>query len=208
MKKDKSLKSKAVKIKNKDYVQVSDRVIYFNENYEKPSIATHILSEIDSEHIVVRAVVSYEAGKGERVEFTGHAQEVVGDGYINKTSALENAETSAVGRALAMVGIGVIESIASVDEVNKAQNRSQMIEDRKNMPLVEQIRSAIQPLKTDKKLPDYEKKVSESQNLTKDEKADLLNEIKNKRESINRRKTESIKSNEVFEKFMGEAINV
>jgi hypothetical protein len=39
--------------------------------------------------------------------------------FVNKTSALENCETSAVGRALAFMGIGVIDSIASVDEVNK-----------------------------------------------------------------------------------------
>ena len=56
--------------------------------------------------------------------FTGLSQEKVGDGYINKTSAMENSETSAVGRALAMMGIGVIDSIASVDEVRKAENRS------------------------------------------------------------------------------------
>jgi hypothetical protein len=44
---------------------------------------------------------------------------------VNKTSALENAETSAVGRACAFAGIGVIDSIASADEVHKAINRSE-----------------------------------------------------------------------------------
>jgi len=52
--------------------------------------------------------------------FTGLAQEVVGQGNVNKTAALENAETSAVGRALAMMGIGVLDSIASYDEMQKA----------------------------------------------------------------------------------------
>jgi len=36
---------------------------------------------------------------------TGHASEVIGEGHVNKTSALENAETSAIGRALASMGI-------------------------------------------------------------------------------------------------------
>ena len=39
---------------------------------------------------------------------------------VNKTAALENASTSAVGRALGYMGIGVIESIASADEMAKA----------------------------------------------------------------------------------------
>ena len=42
---------------------------------------------------------------------------------MNKTAALENCETSAVGRALGFMGIGVIESIASADEVNKAETQ-------------------------------------------------------------------------------------
>ena len=57
--------------------------------------------------------------------FTGLAQECEDDtsSMVNKTSALENAETSAVGRACAFAGIGVIDSIASADEVHKAINR-------------------------------------------------------------------------------------
>jgi len=116
---DKSLKGKAVDIKGKSYVPVAERVIWFNENVEDGSITTELLSEPTADRIVIKATV--EAGGK---VFTGHAQETIGDGYINKTSALENAETSAVGRALAMMGIGVIESIASSDEVTKATNNS------------------------------------------------------------------------------------
>ena len=117
----KNLKEKAVKIQGKDYVLVSDRVIYFNETYPDGYIKTKLLTEPTSPTIVVKAFVSPD---GKKV-FTGHAQEVVGQGFINKSSALENAETSAVGRALAMMGIGVIDSIASVDEIKKAENRPQ-----------------------------------------------------------------------------------
>ena len=114
---DKSLKEKAVDIKGKSYVPVAERVIWFNENVDGGSITTELLSEPQADRIVIKATVT----SGDQV-FTGHAQETVGEGYINKTSALENAETSAVGRALAMMGIGVIESIASSDEITKAKN--------------------------------------------------------------------------------------
>jgi hypothetical protein len=118
--KDKSLKSVAVDIKGKKYVLVSDRVLYFNENYPDGFIVTEILSAPESKNIVMQAVVYPESTKPRR--FIGHSQATIGDGYINKTSALENAETSAVGRALALMGIGVIDSIASVDEINKASH--------------------------------------------------------------------------------------
>lgn len=118
---DKQLKNKAVKIQGKDYVLVSDRILYFNENYENGSIHTELLTDPGNELIVIRATVFPDASNYHR-KFTGYSQERVGEGFINKTSALENAETSAVGRALAMMGIGVIESIASADEINKAIN--------------------------------------------------------------------------------------
>ena len=63
----------------------------------------------------------------EKQTFTAYSQARWGEGYINKTSALENAETSAVGRALAFMGIGVIESIASADELNKTTHSSRKV---------------------------------------------------------------------------------
>lgn len=111
---DKSLKTKAIDIKGKQYVLVSDRILYFNEHYTG-SITTELLSQPSDELVVIKATVMVDGRS-----FTGHSQAKWGDGYINKTSALENCETSAVGRALAMMGIGVIDSVASVDEINKA----------------------------------------------------------------------------------------
>lgn len=116
---NKNLKEKAISIKGKSYVLVSDRVIYFNENYSNGCIQTMKLDNPD--RVEFKAVVIPDCDKPQRA-FTGHSQAVWGDGYINKTSAMENAETSAVGRALALMGIGVIDSIASVDEINKAKN--------------------------------------------------------------------------------------
>lgn len=116
----KDLKDKAINIKGKKYVLVSDRVLYFNETYDKGSIHTELVSPYNSDLIVMKATI-YPTASDEFRYFTGYSQAIIGDGMVNKTAALENAETSAVGRALAMMGIGVIESIASVDEINKAQ---------------------------------------------------------------------------------------
>jgi hypothetical protein len=123
---DKSLKDKAIQIQGKDYVLVSDRIIYFNNTYPDGSIITELVSPVESDIVVVKATVSPTSDdiKGMIVskrKFTGYSQAVKGAGFINKTAALENAETSAVGRALAMMGIGVIDSVASADEINKAQ---------------------------------------------------------------------------------------
>jgi len=113
MKKD--LAEKAIDFKGKKYVLVSDRVLYFNETYKDGSITTELVSTPEAETVIVKAIVK----PNDKQTFTGYSQATWGEGYINKTSALENAETSAVGRALAFMGIGVIESIASLDEINK-----------------------------------------------------------------------------------------
>jgi hypothetical protein len=141
---DKSLKDKAIKIQGKNYVLVADRVLYFNENYPTGFIKTNLLSTPDAEEVVVQATVCPAEEKPNRV-FTGLSQAVKGEGYINKTSALENCETSAVGRALAMMGIGVIESIASADEINKARNTSSYQATPSRFP----VRNATRVVKND-----------------------------------------------------------
>lgn len=119
----KDLKNKAVKIQGKNYVLVADRILFFNNNFPKGAIKTEIISVPGDPKIIYRASVYPDASDAERV-FIGHAQETEGQGYINKNSATENCETSAVGRALAMMGIGVIDSVASADEVYSAKFKS------------------------------------------------------------------------------------
>lgn len=115
----KDLKDKAISIKGKQYVLVSDRVVYFNEQYPNGSITTELISMPDSERVIVKAIIYPDINEASR-SFTGYSQAVIGDGMVNSAAALENAETSAVGRALGFMGIGIIESIASADEMNKA----------------------------------------------------------------------------------------
>lgn len=116
---DKSLSEKAIDIKGKKYVLVDDRVSFFNETYPNGYIQTTLISQPSDKMVVVKAKVVPD-NKNESRYFTGYSQAIWGEGIVNKTAALENAETSAVGRALAFMGIGVIDSIASADEMVKA----------------------------------------------------------------------------------------
>jgi hypothetical protein len=114
---NKDLKDKAIDFKGKKYVLVADRVKYFNDTFETGSITTELVSAPESDIVIVKATIQPVVGIEQY--FTAYSQAVKGEGYINKTSALENAETSSVGRALAFMGIGVLDGIASIDEINK-----------------------------------------------------------------------------------------
>jgi len=119
MTEEKEKKWNTINIKGKEYVTVAERILYFNENYPNGMITTKLLSNLEDKHIFMQSTIVPDVLKPERF-FTGYSQAVVGQGMVNTTAALENCETSAVGRALAMLGIGVLESIASSDEINKA----------------------------------------------------------------------------------------
>lgn len=112
------LKNKAIKIKGKDYVQVKDRVLFFNEEYTNGRITTELVSN-EGDEVVVKATVTPDVKNPERY-FTGYSQANKTQGMINKTAALENCETSAIGRALASMGIGILDGLASADEMYKA----------------------------------------------------------------------------------------
>ena len=107
-----------VKIHGKEYRTVGKRIADFRATKPDYEISTEVLSA--AELVLVKATIKDPDGK---VIATGHAEELRGSTNINKTSALENAETSAVGRCLAFLGMGGTE-IASADEVVNAQKQS------------------------------------------------------------------------------------
>lgn len=106
----------SIPVKGKNYVQVNERIKGFRELCPDGSICTEIVS-LENGVVTMRAIVSDETG---RVLGTGFAQEKETSSYINKTSFIENCETSAVGRALGMLGIGIDGSMASAEEVANA----------------------------------------------------------------------------------------
>ena len=107
---------KSVKIKGKDYVEVNERVKHFRENYEDWALLSDVVF-IEGDKVVIKAEVVNPEGV---VKATGIASEIEGSTFINKTSYIENCETSAWGRALGNFGIGIDASIASAQEVENA----------------------------------------------------------------------------------------
>jgi len=111
---------KTINIKGKEYVPVVERVKEFHKQYPFPNgqIKTEIISDSDN-RIVVKAVVSVQNGtNGIIATFTGHSQAEWGKGMMGDV-ALEIAETSAIGRALGFANIGLLDGIASADEMRK-----------------------------------------------------------------------------------------
>lgn len=102
-------------IRGKEYQTVALRVTKFRADKEEWSLTTEIVSR-DDECVVMKATIANEQG---RILATGHAEEYRKSSQVNKTSALENAETSAIGRALAAAGWGGTE-FASANEVQNA----------------------------------------------------------------------------------------
>lgn len=166
---DQTLQDKAIQIKGKDYVLVKDRIIYFNETYPDGSIKTSLISSPDADVVVIKAEVVPSVSSPDR-SFTGYSQARWGDGYINASSALENAETSAVGRALAMMGIGVIDSVASGDEINKAESD---IKPWLNEPELSDVLDGLANAKDEAKLNQISKELKVRYKLSKSTKETL-----------------------------------
>lgn len=105
-------------VKGKDYVEVNERVKAFRILYPEGTILTEIES-MENGVVTIQASV-YKDYEHNILLATGYAQEKENSSFINKTSYIENCETSAVGRALGFLGIGIDTSIASAEEVENA----------------------------------------------------------------------------------------
>lgn len=104
---------KTIDIKGKAYVTVAERIKAFRASHQGYRLITEMLSCDDRECIFKASVINSEGV----VVSTGHAYEKENSSYINKTSYIENCETSAIGRALGTFGIGIDSDIATADEV-------------------------------------------------------------------------------------------
>ena len=111
----KSKNGSMINIHGKEYATVAHRVAVLRRNLgAKAKIETETVS-IDKDTVVCKATISVNGV----VVATGHAEEKRTASRINQTSALENCESSAVGRALAFCGI-TNDQIASAEEVSAA----------------------------------------------------------------------------------------
>ena len=165
----KEKKLKTVNIKGKEYVEVHERIKFLRENYKNAQLLTDIISN-DNGVCVIKATLLID----DKIVSTGHAYEKEASTFINKTSYIENCETSAVGRCLGNFGIGINSSVASADEVVNAINQTQQ------KPEYNQVKKRQIVSDTYSKQLDNAKDLKELQNIwesfTKDEKEKYVNQ--------------------------------
>ena len=121
-------------IKGKSYIEVNQRIKAYRMVYPNGTIRTK-LAKLENGICVFMAEVTNNDGD---VIATGTAYEKENSTFINKTSYIENCETSAVGRALGMAGFGIDTSVASAEEVQNAiENQKEKKEPFSDMPIQE-----------------------------------------------------------------------
>lgn len=164
----------SIDLKNKAYVLVPERVKAFRKLYPEGFITTDILS-LENGIVMMKTEVGYYDGDRRVVLGTGMAYEKEANGYVNKTSYIENCETSAVGRALGFLALGIDGgSICSAEElVNAISNQKQSVKEEKT--------GAIVPLKQDA-LPDLRAKLdvaikARTKDLSRDGKLKFISEV-------------------------------
>lgn len=113
-------------IKGKQYVMVKDRVKAFRREFPGWRLITELVYRDDVE-VIFKASVVDEDGQ---VIATGHAKEEAGGSNILRTSHVEVAETSALGRALGAVGIGIDDNFGSADEIANAELQQGFVTER------------------------------------------------------------------------------
>ena len=107
-------------IKGKEYAEVNQRIKAFRMVYPDGCIHTELVSNEDGVCVFKASVYAKDDKAVNTLLGTGHAYECESSSFINKTSYIENCETSAVGRALGMCGFGIDTSVCSAEELNNA----------------------------------------------------------------------------------------
>lgn len=134
---------KTVSIKGKQYVTVQERLKYFRETFAGYSLESELIA-VNEKTALIRAVIRNDKGI---IVATGTAFERSDNpsSLVNKTSHVENAETSAWGRALGNFGIGIDSSVASADEVALAVFNQENAPARKVDPEIKAILGGTEP---------------------------------------------------------------
>jgi len=119
-------------IKGKEYAEVNQRIKAFRMVYPEGSIYTEMVSNENGVCVFKATVHANGDHVTNNLLGTGHAYEKESSSFINKTSYIENCETSAVGRALGMAGFGIDTSVCSAEELGNA-----LMQQEANEPITE-----------------------------------------------------------------------
>lgn len=152
-----------VNIHGKEYKTVAKRVDEFRSAHKTDLSIITSLVDRDENTVVMKAEILDKDG---RVIATGYAEEHRTASQINRTSALENCETSAIGRALANFGLGGGE-YASADEVANAINQQEKVvinvpKYQKSSLSFDDIRAHLKTLNTSAEVNAYANEVAKS----------------------------------------------
>jgi hypothetical protein len=137
---------KSINIKGKEYITVNERLKHFRSSADfKGWSITESIESLTEKEGIFKVVIKNSNG----IEMaSAHAQEYRDSSYINKTSFVENGFTSALGRALGYLGIGIDTSIASAQEMQNAiHNQEKPKKDDRPWLNETQLRSTLQGTK-------------------------------------------------------------
>ena len=158
---------------SKEYNTVDQRISGFRELFPDGAIVTEIVSH-DNGVVLMKATAYDDNGK---ILATGHALEKESASYINQTSYIENCETSAIGRCLGIIGIGLTDAVASAEEIKGQINAEDKREDDKTNAMFDELKDLY--IKAGGK--DYNKWVADCGGITPESfpkmKAKLLKQI-------------------------------
>lgn len=136
-------------IKGKDYAEVNQRVKAFRMLYPQGFITTEVI-ELSDDACTIKATAGYYEDGKPLVLATGTAREEKEASYINKTSYIENCETSAVGRCLGFDGLGIDTSICSAEELNNAldaqKNNEKKEGEKKDKPEANEYKAVLKQI--------------------------------------------------------------
>ena len=107
-----------------NYETVAVRIGRFREKYPMAAIQTELLSDMGGTGYRFKATITIEGV----VVATGHAEDLISDRGVNASHALENAETSAVGRALANFGLLSQSGVPTREDMENLENRKHVSE--------------------------------------------------------------------------------
>lgn len=143
-----------VDIKGKPYAEVNKRIIAFRKLMPNGLILPNIISDDDG-RVLMSCEIFDENGK---LLAKAHSYENENVGFINKTSYIENCETSVIGRALGLCGFGIDNSVASAEEVDVAIQKQDMMKQPISKERLDTINDLIIETNTDyKKFCEYHK---------------------------------------------------
>ena len=133
----------------RDYIEVNVRIEKFWFRFPNGRIDTEVTFHPEEKGVAIVKASVYRDAADPVPAATGHAYEKEGSSFINKTSYIENCETSAVGRALAILGFEIKKSVASKEEVANAKlQQEQQTNGSRSQQINRSADQVIEPIPT------------------------------------------------------------